>query len=298
MTRLRDFGNSEVKTQRLQRRCRAWLPALGLWACDIGVVSLERDATCVESGEPSAGGASPSGPSPGEQTGVMGGASMQSRGGLGGATINDSSTIGTTTTAVGATAPPCWEFEPAASNRWRVTYGNAWDLGDRTLRDEAAAAALLDNTLVDVDADYGYGGIAGSAKLTIPFAPTQSDFQGIQFANVLDVPLDLTNRILKAQVRLDSGMTGADLQNPSGATIYVKTGAHYVYAGSDWVNLSLNEWIEVSLDTRTPGLLVTDDGAPYEPFDVREIGIDIDTGGGTNVVMTPGVVHIDHICVK
>jgi hypothetical protein len=122
----------------------------------------------------------------------------------------------------------------------------------------------------------------GSLKLTATFSG---------FAQYTDVALnlssvDLTGKTLHVFVKLDSGsFTGA-------AMLHVGTGPNYDFAGTDWNILNIGDWTELMLDL----------SAANAPGDVRQLGVQFDTGDAPDDASSfgaavPAVFHIDSFTV-
>jgi hypothetical protein len=190
----------------------------------------------------------------------------------------------------------CFDFT-TSTEKWSKTYAYVSLLTDWTTRDDAAATALLVNTVADWKGGNGYAGINGFVQLTIPFATSQSEYQGLYYAYPSDSsPLQLKDKTVHAFVKLLSGMTANDPSKPSGAKLVVKSGPDYFHGDGGWVNLFPGDWVELTIDVSYPNLDASGDPALYDPNDIRELGIEIDTSGSATAVEAPGVVMIDHVC--
>jgi hypothetical protein len=136
---------------------------------------------------------------------------------------------------------------------------------------------------------------APSLQLNIPYS------MGGQYVGVGLVPApsaDIRGKVITARVKILSGLESAtDLMNsPAGAKIYVKSGAGYVYESGAPQNLtSSGIWNVITFDYKTPGYVdPTIDAAAFDPADIRELGIQIDSGGMATTAQ-PAVVLIDTI---
>jgi hypothetical protein len=121
-------------------------------------------------------------------------------------------------------------------------------------------------------------------------------------------PLDLTNKIVTAQILFTSGLS-PNPNTPFGAVIAVKTGSSYVWGSSPWVNISaLNQWITLSLDMASPQGVPS--GQTYDPTDPVQLEIQILTGGGGESTWCTGnhisafgapvqsVIYVDQITME
>lgn len=135
---------------------------------------------------------------------------------------------------------------------------------------------------------------AGSLKLTIPFTKTD---QKVGVAVNLDPPVNLTGKTVVARVKLASGLN-ANPSTPGGAKLFVKSGAGdlWLYADSGWNNLATADgWIELELKADAPGGYVsTSDAGAYAASSIRQIGIEVATGG-VGAGWETAVVNIDTV---
>ena len=148
----------------------------------------------------------------------------------------------------------------------------------------------------DVELDWAEdeGNPGGALRAEIPFTDAG---QYIGFGlDLTSEPLDLTGRTITAWVKIVSGVGDADdlMTNPAGAKIYAKSGEAYVYAAGTFNNITeIGEWLEIDFDLEYPDYVDEANGI-FDPSEIREIGIQIDTGG-TSMSAQPGVVLIDGI---
>jgi hypothetical protein len=186
-----------------------------------------------------------------------------------------------------------------ATMRWDFSDGaQGWAFN---FADMAASEDLGANTTVvhdtDDDADPNSSS-PGSLLVTIPF--TEVDERVGIAINVglaideMGEPIDLTDKTLHASVKLVEGF-GTNVEVPGGAKLYVKAGPDYALANHGWTNMeTVGRWVSVTLDVSNPAGHVDpvdenkDD--PYDPADVREIGVefaasDVDTGTWTTAVL-------------
>jgi hypothetical protein len=105
--------------------------------------------------------------------------------------------------------------------------------------------------------------------------------------------LDLTGKVISSRVRLDSGsFTG-------GVQLHAGSGPSYCYAASDWMTLTPGPvWTTLSLYLAT----VTGSGCTFTASDIRQIGVQFDTGdapeGGTFSGPVDATFHIDTITAQ
>lgn len=210
----------------------------------------------------------------------------------GGATATTSTSAGGTTTT---SYTYCFDF-PESTEGWQKNYASAFTLADKTVRDEAAAAALLGNSTADWMSGPGYGGANGFVQFSIPFATEQVEYQGLLYSYLPATGLSLSGKTIHAFVKLVSGMTADDPSKPLGAKLVIKSGPEYFYADGGWVNLSKNAWTELMLIVNKPTLDPNKDPLTYDPNDIREISVEFDTSGSATVVATPGILMLDRVC--
>lgn len=270
------------------------LLAVTLLAC----AAAEDGGPAAENGAGASGssGASPSGGSPaaggsagGAQGGSAGsgGASGSNGGGAGSAPVGGSAgTAGSSAAGSGAAGGSAGGAAGAGGG---ANTGSGWTFDDTI---EAWAISYADPSSLTDDATLSWDASSGdpsngSLELVIPFSGVN---QKLDVSTALTGE-DLSGQVLSAKVRLDSGL-GSDAENPGGAKLYVKTGEGYVYADGGWVNLdTAGTWVTLTIDVSTPAGYVAP--GTYEPSDVREVGIEIATGGdGT---FTSATLHVDTV---
>ena len=93
----------------------------------------------------------------------------------------------------------------------------------------------------------------------------------------------------------------SDPSIPAGGTkVYAKSGMGYCYANGMYTNLGdqtypIGEWQEIQFNLlRTPDYEDPACAEPFDPSDVREIGVQFDSGS-TSTTATTAVVLIDTI---
>ena len=146
-------------------------------------------------------------------------------------------------------------------------------------------------TIVEIDNTDGMPAtpVLGSVKLTIPFdAPNET----LLFAQNM-TSLNMAGETVTAFVKLSPGTLNTGPANVGTAAIALKTTGLYNYAPGNSVALDSSlGWQMLTIDVSNPP------GIPpqgYDPCDVREIDILIQTGGSGTY--TTGVVHIDSIAI-
>jgi hypothetical protein len=117
---------------------------------------------------------------------------------------------------------------------------------------------------------------------------------GINYAT----PVDMSTSMLTANVRIAEGLGDpTDLMtNPGGAKLYAKSGAAYCYAAGQYNNLTMiGTWLNIRFDmTGAPDYEDPNCTEPFNPADIREIGVQFDTGG-TSTTAQAAVVNIDTV---
>lgn len=119
---------------------------------------------------------------------------------------------------------------------------------------------------------------AGSVRLELPFSgPSQKISFEVTIA-MDDVGVNLAGRRISARISVLSGYS-ADPMNPPGLKLYAKTGPTSVYADSGYINiLPGSDWQTFTWGNVSSAAYV-DPAGTHTPSDVRQIGIEFDTGG-------------------
>jgi hypothetical protein len=145
-------------------------------------------------------------------------------------------------------------------------------------------------TKVEIDTTDGMPRtpVLGSVKLTIPFDQPNEE---MLFANNSN-GLNMMGQTITAYIKLDSGLNTGPV-NVGKAFLILKTTAAYNYVAGPTISLDPSAgWVQLSIDANNPQPALP---PGYDPCDVREIDISIQTGGtGT---YTTAVVHIDTISI-
>ncbi len=153
----------------------------------------------------------------------------------------------------------------------------------------AADGGTASGTIVEIDKTDGMPAtpVLGSVKLTIPFdGPNET----LLFAQNMN-SLNMAGETVTAYIKLDSGLNTSPV-NVGTAFLVLKTTVGYNYAPGTAIALDSSAgWVPLSIDVSNPPL----PPSGYDPCDVREIDVVIQTGGtGT---YTTAVVHIDTITI-
>ena len=136
----------------------------------------------------------------------------------------------------------------------------------------------------------------GSLEAAIPYSAA-GQYVGLGVAPPM--PINLSGKILRAQVKIVSGFEAAQdlMTSPAGAHLYVRSGSGYRYASGVFQNLTtIGNWVPITFDLASPGYIdmLTPDAGPFDPSDIREIGLQFDTSGTTTTAQ-PAVVLVDSV---
>lgn len=126
----------------------------------------------------------------------------------------------------------------------------------------------------------------GVLKVGAPFTGSN---QKVEFQVTLGQGLDVRGRVLKARVRLGSGLS-SDQANPGGIKFFAKAGASFGYASGAWTYLDGNGWVDVTLIGDEPILVPNE----FDASDVRQIGFELRTFTETTQV-SEAVVYVDSV---
>lgn len=144
-------------------------------------------------------------------------------------------------------------------------------------------------TIVEIDNTDGMPltPVVGSVKLTIPF---DAAGETLLFAQNMN-GLNMQGQTVTAWIKLNSGLNTGPV-NVGSAFLVLKTTGAYNYAPGNAISLDSSAgWVQLSIDASAPPT----PPPSYDPCDVREIDVVIQTGGTGNY--TTAVVHIDTISV-
>jgi len=142
---------------------------------------------------------------------------------------------------------------------------------------------------------------AGSLQMDIPFSTASQyvsagvDIRPANMRATTDPGPDLSTKTITAWVRIESGYGDETelMTAPGNAKLYVKTGADYVYGSATVDNLTaIGVWLQLTFKVSQPGYMA--ETGTYDPTDVREIGIQLDTNMASTTA-APAVVLIDTI---
>jgi len=130
----------------------------------------------------------------------------------------------------------------------------------------------------------------GALQADIPYE-SKSQYVGIGLS--LATPVDLTGKTLRARVKVLSGLGEPEdlMTNPGGAKLYAKSGTGYVYANGVYNPITtIGTWLSISFNLAAPDFVdETNPAGAFDVTDIREIGIQFDTGGTS---MTPMAAEI------
>jgi hypothetical protein len=126
----------------------------------------------------------------------------------------------------------------------------------------------------------------GAIEASIPYSQRS---QWVSFGARLPAPLDLSGKALTLCVKLVSGLGHPlDLMvSPGGAKLYAKSGANYCYSNGPYNNVGdmshpVGEWMMLIYSfARPPDYVDPSCVEPFDPSDVREIGVQLDTSSTT-----------------
>ncbi|HVR18984.1 MAG TPA: hypothetical protein VMS65_04795 [Polyangiaceae bacterium] len=224
----------------------------------------------------------------------------------GGASSGGTSSGGTSSggTSSGGTAgtgglnPPTttMDFTDAAStcpNPPAVNMADCWKLVDSSAMTATDASPREDITYQHTTEDGNPD--PGAFEATIPYTTASQWVSfGINFATV-----DMTNRAISARIKIASGLgVGTDEAPAGGTKVYAKSGMGYCYANGDYTSLGDTahpggEWYTIQFNlSRPPGY--QDPACTFDPSDIRELGIQFDSGSA-NTAPETAVVLVDDV---
>ncbi|HEX6275907.1 MAG TPA: hypothetical protein VFZ53_22855 [Polyangiaceae bacterium] len=172
--------------------------------------------------------------------------------------------------------------DPNVANCWKLVDSNA-----------------MDPTMAIPDADIHWEHNAddgdpdpGAFQATIPYdQASQWVSFGVNFNTV-----DMTSRVISARVKIVSGFDGDLATAQAGMKVYAKSGMGYCYANGAYFNLAaVDQWTTIEFDlTQEPGYRDPMCADPFDPSDIREIGVQFDS---SMAAMSPetAVVLIDNV---
>jgi hypothetical protein len=173
--------------------------------------------------------------------------------------------------------------DPNIADCWKLVDSNAMDPTMAIPAEEIS----YEHTADDGDPD------PGAFQATIPYdLPSQWVSFGINFATV-----DMTNRVIRARVKIASGLGAAnDAMPPGGTKVYAKSGTTYCYANGVYFNQGdamhpIGEWSTIEFDlSEEPSYIAN---CTFDPSDIREIGVQFDSS--PTVTAETAVVLIDNV---
>lgn len=159
------------------------------------------------------------------------------------------------------------------------------------------AAEAASNAVISWDGGPGSDGDAGRAKLAMNFsnwnqlADIQVNFSGDDIKEWL-------GKVVKAKVMLEMGFS-TNPSCPAGSYLFIKTGADYVWAkGGDSPidQTGKDQWQTLTFNVDYP----TQSNDPYDPAEVRSVGIQFYSGGGGGCTELPTEVtaYVDTFTVE
>jgi hypothetical protein len=166
-----------------------------------------------------------------------------------------------------------WNFA-SDSEDWRVGYSDPTMLADSTALSFSASAGFPE---------------AGALEVQVPFTGTD---QRLAVEVPLGSSVDMRGLSVTASLALESGMS-SDTENPSVVKVFAKSGANYLYASGPTADLQPGGgWMTITFDIDAPDYV--DASGAFDPSDVREIGLELNTGPSTGAIST-AVIHIDNV---
>lgn len=133
----------------------------------------------------------------------------------------------------------------------------------------------------------------GSLELSIPFTSAGQNID----VGVDPTGVDLRGKTLTARIKIVSGFEDPmDLtMAPAIARLYAKSGAGYIYANGQFNNLTaVGTWIPITFPIAMTDFVAMSDAGTWDPSDIREIGVQLETSGTTTTAST-AVVRIDTV---
>jgi hypothetical protein len=139
---------------------------------------------------------------------------------------------------------------------------------------------------------------AGAFEATIPYDQAS---QWVSFGINFD-PVDMTNRVIRARVKVVSGLGDPTelMTAPGGTKVYAKSGMGYCYANGEYFNQGdmpnpIGEWNTIEFNLLSEPLYQDPAcAAPFDPADIREIGVQFDSNAMSTTAET-AVVRIDTV---
>jgi hypothetical protein len=182
-----------------------------------------------------------------------------------------------------------WNFDEDVES-WKFQYFSSEALPDGSMPPKLTNADIG----VDWNSNKGYGDQMGCLMVTIPYT-TPKQYVGVGLSVAEGV--DMTGKKVTAYIKIDSGVEDAtDFANaPAGSKLYAKSGTDYVYAAGDYNSITTpGSWTKMTFDLENPGYLDTNAASPFDPSNIRQLGIQIDDGAEAKNIST-GVILIDKV---
>ena len=274
----------------------AWLSLASLVACGGESVAKNEDGDGAgdagersgTTGGTSAGGASTGGAERGGLAGVNTGATGGSA--TGGSATGGSATAGASggsACAPGENSTPRFTFD--TDTEGFVVQGSVADTN-------ISEPVDLDSILLGWTGTDGMP-VAGALDISIPYS---SSSQWVSLGVSLPAPVDLTGRVISVCMKLVSGLGDPKelMAAPGGAKVYAKTGPGYCYANGSYTNVGDiqhpgGQWMAIAFNLlRVPDYEDPTCSAPFDPSDVREIGVQFDSSALTATPL-PALFRID-----
>jgi hypothetical protein len=160
----------------------------------------------------------------------------------------------------------------------------------------ATTGTPVDKAMVKVTHDATDGDPmppTGSLEISIPWSAAG------QNVDVATNPtgVDLKGKTINARIKIVSGFEGEKdiMDAPPIARLYAKSGNGYIYANSPYNNLtSVGTWIPITWEIAKPDFVATSDAGAWDPSDIKEIGVQLETSG-TTTTASPAVVRVDTV---
>jgi hypothetical protein len=153
------------------------------------------------------------------------------------------------------------------------------------------------NARISYDAGNGPDGKPGRAKLEMAFS-NWNQLADIQVNFMGENIKDWAGKKLEASVMLERGFS-PNASCPGGSYSFVKTGAEYVWARGQEVNLdatTAGTWQVVPFNIDVPSQA----NSPYDPVSIVSVGLQFysNSVSGCSELPEPAVVYVDNFTVE
>jgi len=153
------------------------------------------------------------------------------------------------------------------------------------------------NAVLSWDGEAGSDGEAGRLKLAMNFS-NWNQLADIQLNLSGDDIIDGLGKIMRAKVMLESGFS-TNPSCPGGSYLFLKTGAEYVWARGETINLEqtgLGVWNTVTFQIDSP----SQSNSPYDPAQILALGLQFYSSGGSGCSELPAAVtaYVDTITIE